>query len=325
MQCERCGLPLNNPGPSCPGCGAALSESRTTGEERDYYALFELSPHMSYAEIRARLGQAARVWGHRANNAARLEQRHQAERMLQCLSEAEAVLLNAPTRSTYDARWRDRQGSSRYSARAADQSFAGESASQTSPRYDPSDARGGPRVEPHWEPPSVVPAPVAPGRSSHVPTGEGDPGAHSNWFGWITLRGTVIHLDTLYTIPPPTSWIRILLALIVFPVVVPFVLAFWLATRILFPRSGRPLDITNLLLLCFTLSRTGPRSQVPVRDLRLRDSSGNEHSVRMMGHLVAGGVNVGDDVTLSGFSRGGTLKVRQGINHRTRSAIRVRT
>ena len=77
--------------------------------------------------------------------------------------------------------------------------------------------------------------------------------------------------------------------------------------------------------MLLTFHRTaGPRPQIPVRDLRVRESGRGEHSVRLVGQLIGANVNVGDDVTLSGFSRGGIINVHRGINHRTRSVIRVR-
>jgi hypothetical protein len=133
----------------------------------------------------------------------------------------------------------------------------------------------------------------------------------------------------MYTVPPPRNWPRLLLALVLFPVLV-FVgllmFGFWAAARIVFPRACRRVDVSQLAILLFTFRRVGGlRTQVPVRDLRVRDGEGGEHSVRLVGQLVGASVNVGDDVTLSGFSWGGTLNARRGLNHRTRSVIRVRT
>jgi hypothetical protein len=68
----------------------------------------------------------------------------------------------------------------------------------------------------------------------------------------------------------------------------------------------------------------GPKADLPVRDIRLRDGAGNEHLVRIRGDFIAGNVNVGDDVTVEGFNRGGTLIFWHGRNHRTRSDIRVK-
>jgi len=84
-------------------------------EEKDYYALFDLSPHMSFSEIRARLNYAARELVTRASSAPEMEQRYEAERKQKHLAEAEAVLLKPASRKAYDERWRNRQSSMRYS------------------------------------------------------------------------------------------------------------------------------------------------------------------------------------------------------------------
>jgi hypothetical protein len=126
---------------------------------------------------------------------------------------------------------------------------------------------------------------------------------------------------------PPVNWSRVVLALILFPLaamVAIFLFAFWLVGSIMFPRFARSMNISNLLLLLLFQRAGGPRPQVPVRDIRVRDRAGNEHFVRMIGQVVSGSVNVGDDVTFAGYCRGGTLRARRGINHRTRSVIKVR-
>lgn len=76
--------------------------------EKDYYALFELSSHLSHSEISTRLREAARVWTQRTN-APQIEQRHEAEWMLQCLAEAEAILLSPVKRHAYDEALRNQQ------------------------------------------------------------------------------------------------------------------------------------------------------------------------------------------------------------------------
>jgi hypothetical protein len=301
VRCGRCGIATKDSTGTCPGCGAPLGTPRDAEEEPDYYTLFELSPQMPYSEISARLCQAARIWTKRSSSAAKMEQRHKAERMVQRLAEAEALLLKPASRAAYDARWRQRQSDSGYS------SF--DSTRPTDRSVD-------------------TPARPVPATESES-AGNADPSVERNWLGWTTVRGIVIHLDRMYTIPPPRSWLRIVLAIVLFPIMALvglFVLSFWIATRIMFPRFTREMGITNFFFLLFTLHRAGEsRSQVPVRDLRVRDNGNVEHSVRLVGRLVGASVNVGDDVTLSGFSWGGTINARRGINHRTRSVIRVRT
>ena len=108
IRCNRCGLSIRTATPICPGCGITLDISDEEKAEKDYYALFELLPHLSHSEISICLREAARVWTQRAN-APQIEQRHEAEWMLQCLAEAEAILLNPVKRHAYDEALRDQQ------------------------------------------------------------------------------------------------------------------------------------------------------------------------------------------------------------------------
>ncbi len=298
-RCSRCGITITNPVGHCPGCGAALAAITATEQEPNYYAIFELSPQMSCSEIRARLDQAARVWGRRATGSAKMEQRHEAERMVQYLSAAEDILLTPSRRAAYDLRWGQRQSDNHHQSRQT---------TRPDRRVEiPTHSESGPATRPG-------------GNSATAQT--------TNWIGWTTVRGIVIHIEPLYTIPPPIDWFRVVLAILLFPVMIFIamaVLSVWIASRIMFPRFMGGMDISNVLILLCTFRRIGEqRPQVPVRDLRLRDSKRNEHSVRLVGQLIGSSVNMGDDVTLSGFSRCGTIKARRGINHRTRSVIVVR-
>ena len=312
-------------GRHCPGCGALLNNSPNSEEERDYYGLFDLSPHMSYSEIRARLAQASRLWVHRANNA-NLEKRQEAERMLQYVSEAEVVLLKSSARSAYDAKWRQGQGSSQCSARTPPQGSAGPSARPTFTFEDASEARPRPPVVTPWDTPFPVPASESGGETRQESSATSRGTVQTNWLGWSELRGTVIHVDPIYTVTSPINWPRVMLALVLFPVaalVAAFLFAFWIVCSIMFPRFSKSMNITDLILLLFLRGRGGSGSQAQVRDIRIRDLAGNEHFVRIIGQIKSGSVNVGDDVTLAGFCRNGTLRARRGINHRTRSIIKV--
>lgn len=288
---------------------------------------------MSYSEIRARLNQAGRVWGQRSNNAAQLDQRQEAERMLQLLASAEAALLKPAVRRGYDERWRGRQSPQIGGATRSPQTM-----SPRVPMGRPVD------VAPTSNASASIPAHVLPWNSPAVlesqqpATGDESTLIQRNWTGWTTLRGTVIHSDPVYGIPPTTNWFRVCFRVCAVICLIPVVALVALmsacmrvAVRMMFPRirdrGDRGGSNLLLLLMTFMTSRAGigSRAQVPVRDIRVRDVDGTEHLVRMIGQVVSGNVNVGDDVTLSGFARGGTLRARQGINHRTRSVIRVRT
>jgi hypothetical protein len=63
------------------------------------------------------------------------------------------------------------------------------------------------------------------------------------------------------------------------------------------------------------------QEMVPVRYLRVRDDNEDEWTVRMKGNTCLGNVSTDDLVSLWGYWRGGTLFVKRGYNHRTRSQI----
>ncbi|MCG3148936.1 MAG: hypothetical protein PCFJNLEI_02388 [Verrucomicrobiae bacterium] len=63
------------------------------------------------------------------------------------------------------------------------------------------------------------------------------------------------------------------------------------------------------------------QEMVPVRYLRVRDENEDEWTARMKGNTCLGNVSPDDLVSLWGYWRGGTLFVKRGFNHRTRSQI----
>jgi hypothetical protein len=81
---------------------------------------------------------------------------------------------------------------------------------------------------------------------------------------------------------------------------------------------------TQVVGFFLTSRLLGPKVQTPVRDLRVKDGAGAERLVRIQGEFTAGNVNVGDDITVEGADRRGTIILRRGFNHRTGSEIRVR-
>lgn len=97
----------------------------------------------------------------------------------------------------------------------------------------------------------------------------------------------------------------------------------WLFSKIL-PQgllSGVAVQVISFLL---TRRLMGPMANVPVRDVRLRDSSGDEHLVRLKGHLVLGSVAVGDEIIAEGWERKGMLLFRRGFNKRIGTAINIK-
>lgn len=322
LRCARCRLPIHAPVTSCPGCGAAI-DPRVPDRGVDYYALFHLTPEMSSSEIRERLRDAVRRWSSRANTAPTMAQRHEADRMLQCVSEAEGVLLSPAARRSYEGRCSSRPDPGRSWPSAPPERGA-----RGAPR---SDVDPGPAAPPR-NPATPVLAPRARADVT-APSGEDEgrgPTVERTWFGWTRLRGTVVTVDPVYTIPPRRSWLRVVLVLALIPLGVAIgvaMLAASVAIRLLSRRVGRTqTNVLDVFILLLNLRRAGAeRPGLPVRDLRVVDGDGVEHGARIIGNLVCGTVNVGDDVTVSGFSSGGTLNVRYGVNHRTLSLLRVRT
>lgn len=153
--------------------------------------------------------------------------------------------------------------------------------------------------------------------------------------GWTTFSGVVLHVDPPYMARPEFSWPRFLvkggLLVLFFPLILGVVVGAFVISAISsvlgFGRRG-PGFISGLasqvIGFFLTSKLLGPKADVPVRDVRLRDSGGNEHLVRIRGEVTIGNVNPGDDVTVEGFNRGGTLMFWRGRNHRTNSEIRVK-
>ena len=99
-----------------------------------------------------------------------------------------------------------------------------------------------------------------------------------------------------------------------------FLLLMWLLSKVPF------LSAIAVQVVSFILTRRlmGPMANVPVRDIRIRDSGGQEFLVRMKGQLTSGSVSVGDDLLVEGWDRNGMLLFRRGYNKRIRTAIKVK-
>jgi hypothetical protein len=150
--------------------------------------------------------------------------------------------------------------------------------------------------------------------------------------GWMSLTGRVIQVEAIYMATPDFPWTSFLIKLglvsaaiyyygvILLVALVLFLLLMWMVSKVPF------LSTLTTQVLGFMLTRRlmGPVANVPVRDIRVRDSSGIEHLVRIKGQLTSGAVAVGDDVTVEGWNRGGMLLFRRGYNQRVRTAIKVK-
>lgn len=150
------------------------------------------------------------------------------------------------------------------------------------------------------------------------------------------LDGIVTRIDPLYSAPPETNWgMRTVLGVVMLPLVLAFILTI-LFVRLVFGllSPGRAAHSHHGGLIRDALGRAmgttlaghllGTTAQVPVRDMRVRDASGLDHLVRIHGHLRRGSVAVGDTVIIQGSSKQGTLILKSGYNHNTRSEIRVK-
>jgi hypothetical protein len=97
----------------------------------------------------------------------------------------------------------------------------------------------------------------------------------------------------------------------------------WLLSKIL-PTGFLSTLATQVIGFMLTRSLMGPMATVPVRDVRVRDASGQETLVRLKGQLTSGSVSVGDDITAEGWLRNGMLLFRRGYNNRIRAEIKVK-
>lgn len=156
-------------------------------------------------------------------------------------------------------------------------------------------------------------------------------------FGTETISGVVLHVDGPHRVRRRAGILSVVLG-IVGLLLLPVFLAVSLATRVTTTvigmlgfrgapsKSGRTFagDFVRQFSTAFFMAKMfGPGEEGVVRHVRIRDSSGNEHGVRVEGELLSGSISVGDDVVFTGDRRDGTLVFRSGENRRTRSRIRV--
>jgi hypothetical protein len=154
------------------------------------------------------------------------------------------------------------------------------------------------------------------------------------------LDGTVIHVDPhliyehedfngvrfanrllifLIVVSLPFVILRILLAALGPLSAVLCLLGVLFLSRFLFPTNI--LAYIGIFSLLNPFGRRNRERDVPVRVLRVRDSSETEYLVRIKGNVTHGGVMEGDEVFLWGQWRRGTLCFKRGVNLRTGSDI----
>jgi hypothetical protein len=208
------------------------------------------------------------------------------------------------------------------------------------------DLSGGGAIVPAARPgslrgPVIAPA-VAPSTGGAVaPTGLIGPAARiGGWLGWKTIEGRVIGVEPTYLAHADFDWTRVLLKwflwacllIILAPILIGGLIGIFIFMTMfsfLFPKSGAQTSFLsgtfNQMVGFFFSKRLNKEpADVPVRDVRLQDASGVERLVRIKGEMVAGSVGVGDEISVMGVNRDGTLLFRQGWNKRINAKIKVK-
>lgn len=192
-------------------------------------------------------------------------------------------------------------------------------------------------------PMTVIPFPSAStGRDpvNNLPTVSSSSSLHRyKWFGsgsFQSLSGTVLAVEPLFMARRESNWLvivaKLALGVALLPVIIGILAALALISFVFSflgsSGGGRPGFISNVSsqVMGFFLTRKmlGPKEQDPVRDIRLRDKSGQEHLIRIQGELISGNVSVGDEIEVEGMDRRGTLILSRGWNKRTHTEIIVK-
>lgn len=345
---------------------------------KNYYELFEMSPLLSHAEIAMRLREATRFWTRRASNSPQIERRHEAELMLQCLAEAETVLLDPVKRRAYDELLKEQQpkrashstSSSKSSRRTSQQIFTcprcglrqtsgtqycpvcgykffnGDSSSTAVP--SPSSGAKTTTSPPIF--PTYSQSPVRSEeeqRTFSMPAGNSFIERIRNLLGWGSLVGNVVSVTRETVRPQKNSFFSLLkLLLIVFivcgiglavlPVIVPLLFILFMFS-FFFKMAGDFLRIggkTGIGFIAHTINSfvgslighkfSTSREPIPVLNIRIKIGENSFRDVRIQGDIIAGNINVGDEVEVEGFYRGGTLIFQRGRNRKTNAKIIVK-
>ncbi|KUG26049.1 hypothetical protein ASZ90_004123 [hydrocarbon metagenome] len=323
MKCNRCGLNINFETKYCSACGNTLTKQDELMVDINYYELFELSPNSTLKDIEKRMRALTRFWGNRANISSKIEQRHEAERMLQYLSKAELILLDPQKRTYYDQ--------SLFNKKKAVQKNKSNTptpiqfSTQENSSNDFFTNNSGETI------PEIYSEDIQIEQKSNF----------RNFFWYTILKGTVVNVDPTYMSHPDFRWDFFLIKIVIFvvavfvisPIIIGIMLGLIVASAIfsfMFPSRTRhgygflSSILSHMLSFIFTKHLLGQKEMVSVRDIRLRDHLGQEHLIRIKGEIVSGNINVGDEIEVEGFNRGGTIMFRRGWNKRIRSEIRVK-
>jgi hypothetical protein len=118
------------------------------------------------------------------------------------------------------------------------------------------------------------------------------------------LEGHIIVVDGPHAEDPDIDWAGVLLRASFGLVLVPFI-------------CWQP-----ALLVPFFLYGFGQRKgQTPARYLRVEDSTGKQHLVKMKGEPTRGMLSMGDDASFWGRWEGGTLMMQRALNHKTNAQV----
>jgi len=166
----------------------------------------------------------------------------------------------------------------------------------------------------------------------------------SSFFGWLfnpapQLEGTVISVDPPYNEKPDFDVAGLLLRIfliggalmLLLPILAGAMVAL-IIIAILFGLLGLGV-LSSLFPSCMIgclpslfmfLFRGKTTREIPVRNFRIQDVSGTEYQVRMKGEIKRGNISPGDDVSIWGRWKNGTLFFRKATNHRTNSDVIIR-
>lgn len=154
---------------------------------------------------------------------------------------------------------------------------------------------------------------------------------------WRRVSGVVIAIDGPYMVKRESRWFgSVARFALVAIITVPLVVGGFVVAQMLSIFSGRGssrrdrdhgfVSHVGRTFGASYLASQFHRSQdgVPMRDVRVRDSSRLEHLIRVEGDFIAGNFSVGDEVEVSGHDQHGTLLFHHGLNKRTRTKIFVK-
>jgi hypothetical protein len=142
------------------------------------------------------------------------------------------------------------------------------------------------------------------------------------------VRGTILRVDAPYTGKRDLSVLDVAGKALLTLLLLPFLLPLWIVLTMFRSNAAHPSFMSQVAVrvtsFWVSLKLYGDRRVVLVRDVRVRDGAGQQWLVRVTGTFIAGALSVGDDVTIEGVNRKGTIVFRRGMNHTIRSIIAIK-